>query len=134
MHAPALHGIEALREDSMMSHLLDGLNSGQDIGHYGRLTFVMIARHFLSDDQLMAELTRDGDFSEGEAAAMLSQVKDRGYSPPRRDRIMEWQREQSFAIIPNPDDPDCGNVYRSLHFPQGVYDGIEHYREEKQSA
>ena len=29
-----------------MAHLLDSLNDGKDIGHYGRLVFAMVARHF----------------------------------------------------------------------------------------
>ena len=128
---PETHGLEALREDSMMAHLLDALERGEDIGHYGRLVFAMIARHFLSDDEVLAELTKDNDFSEEEARQMLVQVEGRDYSPPRRDRILEWQSEQSFPIIPNADDPDCGNVYKSLRFPKETYSHIGHYQEEK---
>ncbi len=128
---PQTHGIDALREDSMMAHLLDALGRGEDIGHYGRLTFAMIARHFLGDDEVLAELTKDRDFSEEDARQMLVQVEGRDYSPPRRDRIMEWQSEQSFPIIPNADDPDCGNVYKSLRFPKETYSHIGHYQEEK---
>jgi DNA primase large subunit len=29
---------EDLRQSPMMSHLLDALDQGEDIGHYGRLT------------------------------------------------------------------------------------------------
>jgi hypothetical protein len=128
---PEARGIAALREDSMMAHLLDALDAGQDIGHYGRLTFAMIARHFLSDDEVLAELTKDNDFSEEEARQMLMQVEGRDYSPPRRERILEWQAEQEFNIIPNRHDPDCGNVYKSLRFPKETYSHIGHYQEEK---
>lgn len=128
---PQTHGIEALREDAMMAYLLDALAEGKDIGHYGRLVFAMIARHFLDDDAVLAELTRDNDFSEEQARQMLMQVEGRDYSPPRRERILEWQAEQSFPIIPNTDDPDCGNVYKSLRFPQETYNHIGHYQEEK---
>ena len=131
---PQTHGLAALREDSMMAHLLDALGRGEDIGHYGRLVFAMIARHFLSDDEVLAELTRDRDFSDDEARAMLVQVEGRDYSPPRRARIMEWQAEQEFPIIPNQHDPDCGNVYKSLRFPKQTYDHIGHYQEEKASS
>ena len=41
--------VEALRKNDMMTHLLDALDRGQDIGHYGRLVFAMVARHFLSE-------------------------------------------------------------------------------------
>ncbi len=128
---PDERGVEALREDSMMAHLLDALDRGEDIGHYGRLTFVMIARHFLTDDEVLAELTKDSDLSDEEARQMLVQVEGRDYSPPRRDRIMEWQSEQEFPIIPNADDPDCGNVYKSLRFPKETYSHIGHYQEQK---
>lgn len=131
---PETHGIDALREDSMMAHLLDSLDRAEDIGHYGRLTFVMIARHFLDDDEVLAELTKDRDFSEEQARQMLVQVEGRDYSPPRRERIMEWQAEQEFPIIPNGHDPDCGNVYKSLRFPKQTYSHIGHYQEEKASS
>ncbi len=42
--------------DGMMAHLMDALSQGEDIGHYGRLVFVMVARHFLSEDQLFKQL------------------------------------------------------------------------------
>ena len=131
---PETRGVEALREDTMMAHLLDALDQGEDIGHYGRLVFAMIARHFLSDDEVLAEFTKDRDFSEEDARQMLVQVEGRDYSPPRRNRIMEWQAEQHFAIIPNPSDPDCGNVYKSLRFPKETYSHIGHYQEEKASS
>ena len=115
----------------MMAHLLDALGRGEDIGHYGRLVFAMIARHFLTDDEVLAELTKDCDFSDEQARQMLVQVEGRDYSPPRRDRILEWQAEQEFAIIPNRHDPDCGNVYKTLRFPKETYDHIGHYQEEK---
>src|ERR1700761_2016183 len=114
-------GEAELRKDSMMAHLLDSLQQGKDIGHYGRLVFAMVARHFLSNDEVLAWLTRDPDFSEAEASNMLRQVEGRDYNPPRRDRILEWQAQQEFPILPQPDDPDCGNLYRNLKFPDDVY-------------
>lgn len=125
---PQTTGIAALREDSMMAHLLDALASGEDIGHYGRLVFAMVARHFLSDEEVVTELTKDRDFSEDQARQMLLQVEGRDYSPPRRERILQWQAEQSFPIIPTVDDPDCGNVYKTLRFPEELYEHIGHYQ------
>ena len=49
--------VEDLRQSPMMNHLLEALDRGEDIGHYGRLTFVMIARHFVSNDELVELLT-----------------------------------------------------------------------------
>ena len=122
---------EELRKDSMMAHLLDSLDAGEDIGHYGRLTFAMVARHFLPHDEVLGWLTKDSDFDEEKAEAMLAQVESSGYNPPKRDRILEWQKEQKFPIMPDPSDPDCGNLYRTLKFPDAVYKHIEEYREQK---
>ena len=130
---PEARGVDALRDDRMMAHLLDSLEAGKDIGHYGRLTFAMIARHFLTDDEVLAELTKDRDFSEEQARQMLMQVEGRDYSPPRRERILQWQAEQEFPIIPDPHDPDCGNTYKTLRYPKQTYDHIGHYQEEKTS-
>ena len=127
-------GETELRKDSMMAHLLDSLAAGQDIGHYGRLVFAMVARHFMPDEEVLSWLTRDQDFSQPDAAAMLRQVEGRDYNPPKRDRILEWQAEQEFPIIPNPEDPDCGNLYRNLKFPDTIYHHIEDYQKQKVTA
>lgn len=124
----------ALRQESMMDHLLNALQDGKDIGHYGRLVFAMVAHHFLSDEVMIEWLTKDPDFSADDANALLRQVESRDYNPPRRDRILEWQSQQEFPILPNPEDPDCGNVYRNLKFPPSVYEHIQGYQEEKARA
>ena len=123
--------LQALRQDEMMAHLLDSLHAGKDIGHYGRLVVAMVARHFLDEEELVSTLQQDKDFSEEQAHALVQQVQERDYNPPRRDRIQEWQKEQDFPILPNPDDPDCGNIYRNLTFPDHVYEQIQEYREQK---
>ncbi|ADW67706.1 hypothetical protein [Granulicella tundricola] len=124
-------GVEELRKDSMMAHLLDSLAAGKDIGHHGRLVFAMVARHFLPHDEVLRYLTHDKDFSNEQALLMLRQVEGRDYSPPKRERILEWQSQQDFPILPDPEDPDCGNLYRNLKFPTEIYDHIGHYQEEK---
>ncbi|HEY1984298.1 MAG TPA: hypothetical protein VGG85_02760 [Terracidiphilus sp.] len=127
-------GIAELRRDSMMAHLLDSLDAGKDIGHYGRLVFAMIAHHFLPEQTVIDWLTKDRDFSAEAATVMLRQVEGRDYNPPRRERILEWQAEQEFPILPDANDPDCGNVYRNLKFPNNVYEHIQDYQEEKVEA
>jgi hypothetical protein len=117
-----------------MGHLLDALNNGEDIGHYGRLVFAMIARHFVGDDELVELLTKDCDADEQEIRAMVQQVGEKGYSPPRRERILQWQSQQDFQICPNPDDPDACNVYNELQFPDEVYESIQEYQEKRQTA
>ena len=89
---------------------------------------------FLPHDEVLAWMTKDADFGEEDARLMLVQVEGRDYSPPRRDRILQWQSEQEFPILPNVDDPDCGNLYRNLNFPDAIYQHIGHYREQKAEA
>jgi len=118
----------------MMAHMLDALDNGKDIGHYGRLVFAMIGRHFVSDDELVGLLTKDHDADEQEIRAMVQQVEDKGYSPPRREKILEFQNQQDFQICPNPDDPDACNVYNELQFPDEVYESIQQYQEKRQTS
>jgi hypothetical protein len=127
-------GAEELRKDAMMAHLLDALGRGEDIGHYGRLVFTMVARHFLGEEELIGLLAQDRDFSEEQAQSLVHQVRDRDYSPPRREKILEYQAQQEFPILPNPEDPDQGNVYRDLTFPNHVYEHISEYHGAKERA
>jgi len=123
--------LDALRKNGMMTHLLDSLEAGQDIGHYGRLVFAMVARHFLDDEELVETLVQDPAFNEDAARALVEQVKGRDYSPPRREKVLEFQSRQDFPICPNTDDPDACNVYKDLQFPESVYAHIGEYREQK---
>jgi hypothetical protein len=123
-----------LRDSRMMAHLLDNLEKGNDIGHYGRLVFVMVANHFMDDDEIVKLLAKQPEHGEDDARGLVAQVKARDYNPPKRDKILAWQSEQSFPIIPNPDDPDSGNVYRELRFPDDVYEKIGEYYEDKAEA
>ncbi len=123
--------MKELESNHMMGHLTRALNDGQDIGHYGRLVYAIVARHFLSEEELVTQLAKDRDFGEAEAHGLVQQVQERDYSPPGRARIMEYQTKQDFPIIPDTQDPDEGNVYRDLDFPQGVYDHISEYHQQK---
>lgn len=123
-----------LRDSPLMAHLLDALEAGTDIGHYGRLTFAMIARHFLDEDALVRLLASQPGQSEEEARSLVLQVQGRDYNPPKRERILEWQARQEFPICPTPDDPQACNVYRELQFPDSVYEHIGEFWEEKAEA
>jgi hypothetical protein len=123
--------VEELRQSPMMSHMLDALDNGEGIGHYGRLVFTMIGRHFVDNDELIELLTQDNDAEEKEIRSLVQQVEEKGYSPPKRDKILEYQSQQEFAIYPNPDDPDACNPYSELQFPDEVFESIQEYREEK---
>lgn len=113
----------------MMSHLLDALNRGEDIGHYGRLVFVMVGQYFLSSDELVEQLTKDKDCDEQKARSLIRQVQARGYNPPKRERILEWMSQQEFPICQSPGDQRSCNVYRTLDFPPEVYDKISSFYE-----
>ena len=120
-----------LRDSPMMAHLLDALHQGTDVGHYGRLVFVIVARHFLNEDELVSLIARQPEMDETKARAMVLQVKQKDYNPPKRDRILQWQKEQDFPICPEADDPNGCNVYRELRFPDGIYENIGEFWEEK---
>lgn len=126
--------VDELRNNAMMSHLLDALEDGTDIGHYGRLVFAMVAHHFMDTDEVADWLSKDTSVSPAEARALALQVEGRDYNPPSRARIVEWQQEQDFPILNSTDDPDEGNVYRDLHFPDDVYERIGDYYEHKAEA
>ncbi|QIN78992.1 hypothetical protein GBA65_11170 [Rubrobacter marinus] len=123
--------VEDLRKSPMMSHILDALENGEDIGHYGRFTFAVIARHFVDNDELVKLMTQDKDADEEEIRALVQQVEEKNYSPPKRDKILDYQKQQDFDICPNPDDPDACNPYQELDFPDEVFESIQEYREEK---
>lgn len=121
--------VQELRDEPMMAHLLDSLEAGEDIGHYGRLVFAMIARYFMSDDEIIEQLTKDPDFDEAQAQGLLRQIDARGYNPPKRERILEWMSKQEFPICPEPEDRSQCNVYRNLQFPEEVYQKISQFYE-----
>jgi len=125
---------ENLRDSPMMAHLMDALQDGTDIGHYGRLTFVMIARHFLGEDEMVELLSHQPDHNETEARALIRQVKAHDYNPPKRERILEWQAQQDFPICPTPDEPGTCNVYAELRFPSDIYENINDFWEEQAEA
>lgn len=122
---------ENLRDSPMMAHLLDALEAETDIGHYGRLTFVMVARHFLDENEIIDLLSHQPDHNAEEASVLVKQVKGHDYNPPKRERILSWQSQQDFPICPTPDDPATCNVYQELRFPSDIYENINEFWEEK---
>lgn len=125
--------LRELRKSSMMSHLMDALDRGDDIGHYGRLVFAMVAQHFASEDEIVRELMKDPDCDEQKARSLVKQVEARGYNPPKRERVLEWMDQQEFPICPDPADKQACNVYKTLTFPPEVYDKISSFYEEEAS-
>ena len=121
---------DKMEDSPMMANLLEALKEGKDVGHYGRLVFAMVARHFMDEDKIVQLLAKQPDQDEARAQALVQQVINRDYNPPKRERILQWQSQQDFAICPNSDDPTACNVYAELRFPDSVYDNINEYYEE----
>jgi hypothetical protein len=94
----------------------------------------MVGRHFMQDDELVRQLAKNPDFSEIQAKALVNQVRSRDYNPPKREKILAWQKEQEFPICPGGADPDACNLYKNLEFPPDVYEKIGEYHEEKVRA
>ena len=126
--------VDELRKSDMMSHLMEAMDRGEDVGHYGRLVFTMVARYFMDKEDVLKHLEKSPDFSKEDAERMYDEVSAHGYNPPKRDRVLEWQSQQDFEICPSPDDPDSCNVYKDLRFPDEVYESIAEYFEQKQEA
>ena len=122
---------EDLRQSPTMARLLDALEAGEDVGHYGQFTFAAVAHHFMDEDAVIDLLAKQPDMDDAKARAVVLQIEERNYNPPRRERIIEQQAHQKFQIIPNPDDPDSGNLYRELTFPDDTYENITEYHEEQ---
>lgn len=116
-----------LQAEPMMQHLLGTLDSGHSIGHYGRLVFAMVARHFLEPEELIGFLVKDPECDRSQAESLLQQIEARGYNPPKRERVLAWMQRQNFPICPDPGDPAQCNVYRNLEFPKDVYDKIAEF-------
>jgi len=60
----------------------------------------MVARHFLSEGEPTALLRHNPGIHVHEARSLYLSVQGKNYSPPRRERILQWQKEQSFPICP----------------------------------
>ena len=123
--------ISELRKNGMMAHLLDSLEEGKDIGQYGRLVVAMVARHFISENELVKVLSKDKSFSEEQAKTLVAQVQSRDYNPPKREKILQYLEQQKFPICPEPENPDACNVYKDLEFPEAVYAHINAYYQQK---
>jgi hypothetical protein len=123
--------VSDLRKNDMMAHLLDSLEAGKDIGQYGRLVFAMVARHFVSENELVKLLSKDKNFSEDDARTLVAQVQSRDYNPPKRQKILQFLEQQKFPICPDAENPDACNVYRDLQFPETVYAKINEYYQQK---
>lgn len=121
------NGEQTVRQDAMMRYLMDSLNQGTHIGHYGLLTFAIVAHHFMTEQEVLEYLLKDPSMDMTQAQNLYRQVQTRDYNPPRREKILEWQSHQQFPIIPNTDDVDFGNVYKDLNFPEHVYAQINEY-------
>lgn len=126
--------LDDLKRSPMMTHLLGALDDGRDIGHHGRFTFASIALRFLDKEEVVAWLAKGAACDEHEAKALVQQVAARGYNPPSRRRILEWQGQQDFPICPTPEDPDACNPYRELDMPEEVLEDIQEYREQQFEA
>ncbi|MDP9382997.1 MAG: hypothetical protein M3Q29_23245 [Chloroflexota bacterium] len=122
--------VEDLRKSDVMSNLLDGLEQGKDIGHYGKFVFATVARHFLEPEQVVEYLAKAPDTDERDARGLLDQVQSRDYNAPRREKLVDYQSQQEFRFM-DPDNPDSGNLYRDLQFPDDVYEDISEYHEQR---
>ena len=124
--------VSELRKNDMMAHLLDSLEAGKDIGHYGRLVFAMVARPF-PERQPAGEAVDEGQ----ELRRGRREDAGRPGAEPRlqpaqagEDPAVSWS-SRSSPSAPTPTDPDACNVYKDLQFPEAVYAKINEYYQQK---
>jgi hypothetical protein len=85
-----------------MAHLISPLESGHSIGHYGRLVFAMVSRHFIAREQLIALLKKDSERDRAQAEPLLRQTEARNYNPPKRERgCKSFLSALTQPILPN---------------------------------
>jgi hypothetical protein len=107
---PREDALDALRRNNMMERLINALEEGEDIGHYGRFTFASIARHFMKPLDLAEFLAHDEDEALDEAKSLVHQVIDADYSPARAG---EDPGVGQPAAVPDPRrQPDFGRRQR----------------------
>jgi hypothetical protein len=110
-----------LEDSPLMEHLLAAMQSGKDIGDFGRLTFTMIARYFMREQTLLDLLARQPSMDEWQAQAFLAEITRHDYRPPTQEMILEWDNLQDFPICPEDGEHTHCDVYQDLEFPAEVY-------------
>ncbi len=121
---------EDMRRSQMMARLWDDLEKGVDVGHFGRLLFTMVARHYMNETQVITLLSRNIPVED--AQAMLLLVNSRNYNPPKPNKIRKWQEKQDYKIIPPEKAHDLawGNVYKELRLPMEIYSQVQDFYKE----
>jgi hypothetical protein len=94
--------VEDLRQSPMMSHLLEALDRGEDIGHYGRLTFAMVAHHFLDRDELVEWLSKDGQHGREWAQRAAPAGRGEGLQPTAPRAHPRVAGAAGFPDLPEP--------------------------------
>jgi hypothetical protein len=75
--------IDDLKQKPMTAHLIGTPDSGHSIGHYHRLVFAMVARHFLEREEFIAYLEKDPEIGDAEARSLVEQVESHAFNPPK---------------------------------------------------
>ena len=81
-----------LKANHMMAHLTEALDKKQDIGHFGRLVYTIVARHFLSEDELVAQLAKDKDFDDEQARGLVQQVQGQREAGEKARRPLDGEQ------------------------------------------
>jgi hypothetical protein len=81
--------MDELRRNPMIAHLLDALDKGKDIGHYGRLTFATVGHHYLDRGELVEILSKGKGADEGDLRCLVHHAVTRGFHVPTWEQILE---------------------------------------------
>jgi hypothetical protein len=64
-------------------------------------SFVMVARYFVSEDDLFRQLQMDPNIDDEQARALIEQVVSKGYSPPSREKGLSFKPISRFQSVRN---------------------------------
>ena len=91
---------DELRRNNMMAHLLDALEARKDIGHYGRLVFAMVARHFIPEAELIGLLQQNPGVNDHEARSLFLQVQGKDYPHPAASGFFNGRKNRASPSVP----------------------------------
>lgn len=114
----------SLCRSPMMSRLLNAMLAGEDVGDHGRFVFLSVARHFLPEHEIVELFAAQPGFNDRRAKACLLSVQNHNLRVPTKAEIADWQKNQSFALLPESELAGSEDIYRELEFPEGEYGDI----------
>ena len=122
--------LDDLKRNPMMRRIIQTMESGQDVGHYGRFIFTVVASYFIGEKEITDLLKRQPEIEDSEEAlGFYLQVASARYVMPTSARIRAWDKseeQKNFPLIIQ-GDRNSGNLYREIPLPQQALVSVRSY-------